>query len=102
MTHTRLFTFGSFRRAIAQAGFDILEMKGVPAPFPLALGDNPFSRFLMKVNRMFISIGRGLFAYQIFVRMRPQPSLEYLLKAAGDHSERRVKEIERLSIGLPW
>jgi glycosyltransferase involved in cell wall biosynthesis len=94
MTHTRLFTFGSFKRAISQAGFDIVEVIGVPAPFPLALGDNWFSRFLVKENQLLIRLARGLFSYQIYVRMKPQPSLEYLLKTASEHSERRVQEIE--------
>jgi hypothetical protein len=94
MTHTRLFTFGSFRRAIDQAGFDVLEMVGVPAPFPRALGDRWFSRFLLKVNQMLIWVGRGLFSYQIFVRMKPRPSLEYLLQTAAEHSERRARAME--------
>ncbi len=94
MTHTRLFTFGSFRRAISQAGFDILEIKGVPAPFPLAFGDRWLSRFLIKVNQMLIRLNRGLFSYQIFVRMKPQPSLEYLLQTAAEHSERRTRAME--------
>jgi hypothetical protein len=94
LTHTRLFTFGSFRRAVTQAGFDILEIKGVPAPFPLALGDNWFSRFLVKANQMLIPLSRGLFSYQIFFRMKPQPSLEYLLQTAAEHSERRARALE--------
>jgi hypothetical protein len=94
LTHTRLFTFGSFRRAVTQAGFDILEIKGVPAPFPMALGDNWFGRFLVKANQMLIPLRRGLFSYQIFIRMKPQPSLEYLLQTAAEHSERRVKTLE--------
>ena len=94
MTHTRLFTFGSFRRAISQAGFDILEIKGVPAPFPLAFGDRRLSRFLIKMNQMLIRLNRGLFSYQIFVRMKPQPSLEYLLQTAAEHSERRTRAME--------
>ena len=38
LTHTRLFTFASFERAVTQSGFDVLERVGVPGPFPLALG----------------------------------------------------------------
>jgi glycosyltransferase involved in cell wall biosynthesis len=97
LTHTRLFTFGSFRRAVTQAGFDILEIKGVPAPFPLALGDNWFSRFLVKANQMLIPLSRGLFSYQIFFRMKPQPSLEYLLRTAAEQSERRARALEASS-----
>ena len=39
VTHTRLFTFGTLRRLFEQAGFDVIEMRGLPAPFPLAFGD---------------------------------------------------------------
>jgi glycosyltransferase involved in cell wall biosynthesis len=97
MSHTRLFTFASFRRAISQAGFEILEVVGVPAPFPLALGDNPLSRFLIKANQALIWLFRGLFSYQIFVRVKPQPSLEYLLQTATEKSAQRAKELEAVA-----
>ena len=99
LTHTRLFTFGSFQRAIKQAGFDILEIKGVPAPFPRALADSRFSRFLVKANQMLIPLSRGLFSYQIFVRVKPQPSLEYLLQTASEQSEQRAKALESAESG---
>ena len=66
LTHTRLFTFGSFERAVKQAGFDIIERVGVPAPAPLALGDNFVSRTLLKINSGLLHLLRGLFSYQIF------------------------------------
>jgi glycosyltransferase involved in cell wall biosynthesis len=97
LTHTRLFTFGSFARAIRQAGFDILETHGVPAPFPLALGEGWLARFLVKANQVLIRVSRGLFSYQIFIRMKPRPSIEYLLKVAGEHSERRIQRIEEMA-----
>ncbi len=93
MSHTRLFTFTSFLRAIRQAGFDVVNVQGVPAPFPLALGDNPFSRFLIKSNQAFILLFRGLFSYQIFLRMKPQPSLEYLLQSATEQSGHRAQAL---------
>jgi glycosyltransferase involved in cell wall biosynthesis len=95
LTHTRLFTFGSFERAVKQAGFDIIERKGVPAPAPLALGDNFVSRALLKINSFLLHLSRGLFSYQIFLRIKPQPTLEFLLKTAQDHSGMRVRAIER-------
>lgn len=94
LTHTRLFTFSSFERAVRQAGFDILETVGVPAPAPLAIGDNFFSRAAMNINKMFIRLSRGLFSYQIFLRIKPQPTLEFLLKTAQEQSEKRVRAIE--------
>lgn len=94
LTHTRLFTFKSFERTIAQSGFDILERVGVPGPMPLALGDNFISRFLLELNRLLIHISRGFFSYQIFLRIKPQPTLEWLLKTAQEHSKQRVEALE--------
>jgi len=94
VTHTRLFTFKSFARVVKQSGFDILETKGVPGPFPMALGDNFFSRFLLSVNRLLIPCSHGMFSYQIMLRIKPQPTLERLLKTAVEHSKQRVDSIE--------
>jgi glycosyltransferase involved in cell wall biosynthesis len=94
MTHTRLFTFKSFERVVSQSGFDILERKGVPGPFPMALGDNFFSRFLLNVNKFLIHLSRGMFSYQIMLRIKPQPTLEWLLTTAVEHSKQRVESIE--------
>ena len=94
LTHTRLFTFGSFRRALEQAGFDIEQSQGVPGPFPLALGDNAISRMLVRLNAGCIRICRGLFAYQIFMRVRPRPVLESLLEAAEEQSAARIDLLE--------
>ena len=94
MTHTRLFTFGSLKRALKQAGFDILETRGVPGPYPLAIGDNRVSRILLSINRLLIPFWRGLFAYQIFVRAKPQPSLQSLLSRAEAESRNRISQLE--------
>ncbi|MBV8844766.1 MAG: glycosyltransferase [Bryobacterales bacterium] len=94
LTHTRLFTFASLRRACDQAGFEILETRGMPAPYPLALGENWFSLFLVAVNDVAASIWRGLFAYQICMRVKPRPSLEALLHAAREESRIRVRSLE--------
>jgi hypothetical protein len=97
MTHTRLFTFASLRRALKQAGFDILETRGVPGPYPLAIGDNRISRMLLFLNRVLIRCSRGLFAYQIFIRAKPQPSLKSLLNQAESESQSRILQIERMA-----
>jgi glycosyltransferase involved in cell wall biosynthesis len=100
LTHTRLFTFSSFERAVQQAGFDIIERKGVPGPMPLALGDNAASRMLVKINEFLIRISRGMFSYQIFLRARPRPSLEFLLRTAQEQSKKRVEAIEAASLPM--
>ena len=53
-THTRLFTFSSFSKLILGANFKIVSVKGMPAPFPLALGSNIFSNSLLNINRFLI------------------------------------------------
>jgi hypothetical protein len=93
LTHTRLFTFASLRRLFEQNGFEISELTGVPAPFPLALGDSRLSRALVKANAFLIRLSRSLFAYQIFAVARPQPSLPYLLGEAAEKSARRADRI---------
>ncbi len=89
MTHTRLFTAAAFRRLFEQGGFRVLETRGIPAPFPLALGDGMLGKLLLHLNKLLIRLSRGLFSYQIFLVLQPQPSLEYLLEAAETHSALR-------------
>ena len=81
-THTRLFTFSSFSKLILGANFKIVSVKGMPAPFPLALGSNIFSNSLININRFLIFFFKSLFSYQIFMKIRPNTSLELLLSRA--------------------
>src|SRR5437763_8022645 len=78
--HRRLFTFQSLRALLEQTGYEILEARGVPAPFPLAIGTNFWSRALLKVNQFLLKIGEGLFAYQVCIRARALPDSRHLLK----------------------
>lgn len=94
MTHTRLFTFGSLRRAMVQAGFVITETVGIPGPFPLALGDNALGRLLLWCNTLLIRLSRGLFSYQIMLRAHAEPILATLLKDAEVHSASRISLLE--------
>jgi glycosyltransferase involved in cell wall biosynthesis len=89
LTHARLFTFASFRRLFEQGGFRVREVKGVPGPFPLALGEGRVSRALIAINGALIRLARGLFSYQMFFVIEPLPSLEYLLRRADEHSATR-------------
>jgi glycosyltransferase involved in cell wall biosynthesis len=82
LTHIRLYTFTTLRRLFEQAGYRIEEVRGIPAPFPLALGDNPVSRLLLQVNKLLIRLSKRLFSYQIFMVVTPLPSAEWLLGQA--------------------
>jgi 2-polyprenyl-3-methyl-5-hydroxy-6-metoxy-1,4-benzoquinol methylase len=91
LTHTRLFTFRSRRDLLEQAGFQVEETRGVPAPFPLALGDSAATRVLLLFNQALIRIWRSLFSYQIFMTAKPLPTLDYLLTSALETSRSRAE-----------
>jgi len=91
VTHTRLFTFRTARDLFQQAGYEIEEIIGVPAPFPLAFGDHVFSRFMLRANRLLIKISKRLFSYQIFMVCTPTPSLEYLLERAREATRDKIQ-----------
>lgn len=78
--HRRLFTFKSLRALLEQAGYEILEERGVPAPFPLAIGTNRWSNALLGINGALIKLSKSLFAYQVCIRARALPDSRHLLK----------------------
>jgi hypothetical protein len=86
LTHTRLFTFDSLRRLLQESGFVVLSECGIPAPFPHAASNRKLADFLLNVNVQLIKMWKELFSYQIFVVVKPKPSLTSLLKDAVDHS----------------
>lgn len=79
VTHTRLFTFRSMRELLRQSGYKILEARGIPAPFPVAIGNNFIAGALLRLNMMLIWLSKGLFSYQIFVRAEAMPTVNNLL-----------------------
>ena len=94
LTHTRLFTFASFRRLFEQSGFRIREARGIPAPFRLVWGNSAVARAALAVNQALVAIARGIFSYQIFFVVEPLPSLDSLLDEAHRESAKRVADID--------
>ena len=86
-THTRLFTFRSLKALLEQSGYKVLEVRGIPAPFPKAIGLNAVSRLLLRANEMLIRLSKGLFSYQIFVRAEAKPTVNNLLGETIDSSD---------------
>jgi glycosyltransferase involved in cell wall biosynthesis len=84
LTHTRLFTFSSLRRLVVQRGYEVVSVSGLPAPFPLALGNGRLARMLLALNSLLIKISKGLFSYQIAMVVVPRPTLNLLLRKAQD------------------
>ena len=89
LTHTRLFTFRTAKALLEQSGYRVTEIQGVPAPFPLALGDGWTARIALAVNKLLIRFSKSLFSYQIFMVCTPLPTLEWLLSRA--HESRRAR-----------
>lgn len=81
-THTRLFTFRSIEQLLRDAGFRVKEVRGVPAPFPKAFGDNVVGRGLTKLNQAAIGVSKTLFSYQIMVVAESTPDVDFVLDQA--------------------
>ena len=92
LTHTRLFTFSSFRRLMREAGFVVEKEVGIPAPAPLVLRRPWARRWAMRLQAGLIRISRGLFAYQMYFVVRPLPTLPTLLAATHAHSQEKARQ----------
>jgi glycosyltransferase involved in cell wall biosynthesis len=93
MHNSRLFTFYSLQRALRNLGFEILEVKGLPAPFYLAFGDTTVAHLLIGLNRFFIRISKNIFSYQIALVAKPTPTLDLLLETAVQSGQMKAMEI---------
>jgi hypothetical protein len=91
----RLFTAKSLGQLFHQNGFDVIEQRGIPAPIPLALGNNMPARLLTKINEWFIWLSKSLFSYQVFFVVRARPTLDALLKDAYASSSVRAESMKR-------
>ena len=99
LTHTRLYTFKTLRALFEQCGFRITRVDGIPAPFPLALGDNALARAAMRVNDLLIRLMPGLFAYQVFMVATPTPTVDALLDRSMDASSTRAEALAAAGAG---
>lgn len=87
-THTRLFTWSSLRELFEQTGYKVLEMRGIPAPFPRAISSAKFSGLLLKINELGIALFPRMFSYQIFVRAVAIPTVSQLLTETIESTEK--------------
>lgn len=81
-THTRLFTFDSFTNLLVSSNFRIVQRRGIPCPFPLVIKNKLFSKILIQINSLCILLSKKMFSYQMFFEIKPNPSLNLLLKKA--------------------
>lgn len=86
MTHTRLFTGRTLRRLFRQSGFLVNGIEGIPAPFPLALGDGPRARRLLRLNQLAIKALPRMFSFQFFVDLQAPADLDQLIRQSHLHA----------------
>ena len=77
--HVRLFTLRAVKHLLRDAGFRITRVRGVPAPFPRALGDNRLSRALIRANQVLIRVSKTLFAYEFVIEADGTPDMSFRL-----------------------
>ncbi|MDM8542408.1 class I SAM-dependent methyltransferase [Desulfococcaceae bacterium HSG9] len=82
-THKRLFTFKSFKQMFIQEGYVVTKIRGIPAPYPKALGYNILSRALLNLNKLLVRIAPTLFAYQIYIEAKMRPPLKNIAGLIG-------------------
>jgi glycosyltransferase involved in cell wall biosynthesis len=95
ITHARLFTFNTLRRAMRAAGFEIERSEGVVVPMPFVFGNSLLSRAVMAVNQALVWLRPTLFAFQILIVAKARPALATLLKAAEASAKQKVTAINR-------
>ncbi len=94
LTHTRLFTFATMKRAMRAAGFEILSSEGVSVPLPLVFGDTALSRALLRLNGALVNIWPAMFSFQILLRARARPALATLLASARQGAIEKSSQAE--------
>lgn len=92
-THKRLFTFGTLKKLCNQTGYKLKKTRGIPAPYPEAIGHNWISILLLSLNKGLIRISKRLFSYQIYAELQPTPVVENLLRYSIEHSREKAEEI---------
>ena len=93
-SHTRLFTFRSMRHLLRDAGFRIKTVKGVPAPFPKALGDGLLGRAAVAANVALIRVSKTLFAYQVYIEADSTPDVDFIAQDTALRSGQRHAAIQ--------
>ncbi|MEO5983563.1 MAG: bifunctional glycosyltransferase/class I SAM-dependent methyltransferase [Pedococcus sp.] len=78
-THTRLFTFRTLKTMVRDAGFEVHEVQGIPAPFPKVVGDGLLGRGLLALNYALIKVAPRLFSYQVLLRASSRPHAHHVL-----------------------
>jgi glycosyltransferase involved in cell wall biosynthesis len=94
ITHTRLFTFNTLRRAMRAAGFEIERSEGIVVPMPFIFGRSVLSRVALAVNRALVRLRPTLFGFQILLVAKARPTLATLLETASGAADQKIIDSE--------
>lgn len=78
--HVRLYTLRAAKHLLRDAGFRIRVVRGIPAPYPKAVGDNRWARVLLRINQVLIGLSKTVFAYQYLIVAESTPDMRYRLR----------------------
>jgi hypothetical protein len=93
ITHTRLFTFNTLRRAMRAAGFEIERSEGVVLPMPFVFGYSGLSRVALALNHILVRLRPTLFGFQILIVAKPRPTLASLLNSARASASEKMPKV---------
>lgn len=101
LTHTRLFTVGSFQRLLRNAGFRVDSVTCFGPPIAdLAGGDSGMLSFIDRVCAWLARTWKGLFGYQILIEATRPDSVETLMsRTFVDHRLSPAQTLVRPSVG---
>lgn len=91
ITHKRLFTFKTLQQLMEDAGLKVIDVQGIPAPFPLVFSSKKLSTALTFLNKLLIRIWRAAFSWQILLVLEPYPSLNTLLSETYSNTLAKTK-----------
>jgi hypothetical protein len=93
ITHSRLFTFNTLRRAMRAAGFEVEHSEGIVVPMPFIFGRSALSRIALVINHALVRLRPKLFGFQILMVAAPRPTLATLLDAAKVSADEKMPEV---------
>lgn len=96
--HKRLFNLRTLKHLLRDAGMEIKEVRGVPAPFPKVLGNGLLGQTALKANLALIGLSKTLFSYQFYVRAETRPDVEFVVR---DTLHQSAATATRLSLRYP-
>jgi glycosyltransferase involved in cell wall biosynthesis len=99
LTHRRLFTFASFRRALRSAGFTIEHCEGIAPPVPFVLGSSRLSSLLMRMAKVLARLRPATFGFQCLIVARPDPTLQMLLARAEAAALAKLSALPAKAVG---